>query len=1187
MYLKSIELQGFKSFANKIHLDFPKGFTAIVGPNGSGKSNVADAVRWVLGEQRVRQLRGGSMQDVIFAGTEVRKPLSFAYAAITLDNSDHRLAIDYEEVTVARRLYRSGESEYLLNNTQVRLRDVQELFYDTGIGREGYSIIGQGQIDKVLSDKPEDRRELFDEAAGIVKFKRRKEASLKKLESEQSNLTRVKDILDELERQVGPLEKQAQKAQTYLRLREELKRYDINLFLYENRRALAEQERLSTDLTTAQENLAQVDAQFEEARRAYDAAQDELQQLDTKIEELRNDIAHTNTVRAQLETQIQVGEESIRALSASAEHFRVREESVRAQLAEKERERSDIGRDKEGADILSASLESFRGQAQEELDQVQAQENAVQEQMDAQRDALMQILSRRGSIKASIASAEAKKEQAAAQEQEISSRLEQTHIDEADRDRELDSLQKEFERISGEIEQLNRRQKEAEESILEQKKRLSAADEQLRGYETEYHREKSRLDALVNLTERYEGFGGSVKRVMEEKSREKGLIGVVADLIKTQPRYETAIETALGGSIQNVVTDNEETARRMIELLKREKGGRATFLPLTAVHANQGFQMMGALKERGAIGLADTLVVTAPEYRDIARSLLGRTLVVDNYDNAVQIARRYQQRIRIVTLSGELFSPGGSISGGAFRGNSNLLGRRREISELQANVSDLEKKVAQSQKDIAQAKEDRNRARAEQESVRTLLQSRFLEQNTIRMNIAAQEERLKESEAGLDELQRQTQAAAQTREELDAQEAALRNELAESELQEQQANALLEKLSTESVRLRTSRDEKTAVVSGWDAELEKNRQKQEFKDMELARIDAEMDRLRSELAEIQQGIHSSDETIAQKQDSISSIRETIESSGAASSRSRELLAQYQEKRAALNAGQQKRIEERERLTGDHSRLDREIYRLQDQLDKSRDENDRQIHYLWDEYEITPSEAQTLKDETLSDIPAMKTRSEELRREIKSLGSVNVDSIEEYRSLHERHTFLKGQYDDLTAAAQALEKIIAGLDEQMRHQFQQQFVQIQKEFDRVFRQFFGGGSGHLELVEGEDLLTAGVRVTAQPPGKKLQNMMQMSGGEKALTAIALLFAIQNLKPSPFCLLDEIEAALDESNVARFADYLHKSSERTQFIVITHRRGTMNRADRLYGITMQEKGVSALVSVDLIPDQELAS
>ena len=1187
MYLKSIEIQGFKSFANKIKLEFHNGFTAIVGPNGSGKSNVADAVRWVLGEQRVKQLRGGSMQDVIFAGTELRKPLSSAYVAITFDNSDHKLPVDYKEVTVARRLYRSGESEYLLNNVQVRLRDVQELFYDTGIGKEGYSIIGQGQIEKILSDKPEDRRELFDEAAGIVKFKRRKELSVKKLENEKANLIRVNDILTELERQVGPLERQSEKAQIYLKAHEELKNLDVNLFLMQNGETMKQLEDLKEKLGIAGNDLERTQKQYEETRTSYDALGTELETLDQTIEATRGEIARSNVVRNQLETQIKVAEESIRSMTGNAEHFRTREESVRGEIEEKQRERTSIADGKSGIDTQMSELEANRRAAEEELEQVQADEKSLSDAIDEKRSALMETIANRGTIKAKLAAMTTRREQYEVRKSELTSRLVRASSDEAEHDRELERLRAVFEKVAGEAAGLGDRQKKLEVQIAEKKTALTAADERLRSTEVEYHQEKSRLDALANLTERYEGFGGSVKKVMEQKVREPGLIGVVADLVKTEPKYETAIETALGGSIQNIVTNDEDTAKRMIGLLKREKAGRATFLPLTAIRSSQGFNMMGALKERGVVGLADTLVRTAPEYRDVARSLLGRILVVDQYDHAVEISRKYQQKIRMVTLEGEMFMPGGAISGGMFRNSSNLLGRRREIAELEKRTKELKASMEKLEEEIASSREERNRLRAEQESVRVQLQAKFIEQNTARMNINAEEERKKEPSEGYDALREENETIEETKHDLDREEQEIRKELADSEEAEARGSAEIEELTKKLTGFRDLEDEKQGIVQKWDIEVQKKRQKQEFEEQELSRVDGEISRLTMELNEILESIRQGSVAIEDKKKNIETLKETIESAQDNLQEKQELLTKSQEKKTELSARQKKTLEEREQLAEEKTRLDKEVFRLGELKNKSEEAMERQISYLWDEYELTPSQAAELRDEQMNDLARMRTRAEELKKQIRSLGSVNVNAIQEYQEVKERYTFLKGQHDDLIAAAQSLEKIIEELDVQMRRQFKTQFARIQTEFDKVFKQLFGGGSGRLELMEDADILEAGVRVIAQPPGKKLVNMMQMSGGEKSLTAISLLFAIQNLKPSPFCLLDEIEAALDENNVVRYADYLRKLTDNTQFIVITHRRGTMDRADRLYGITMQEKGVSTLVSVSLIDEKDLAS
>ena len=799
----------------------------------------------------------------------------------------------------------------------------------------------------------------------------------------------------------------------------------------------------------------------------------------------------------------------------------------------------------------------------------------------------MDTIANRGTIKAKLAAMTTRREQIEVRKSELTSRLVRASSDEAEHDRELERLRAVFEKVAGEAADLGDRQKVLEQKIAEKKSELSAADERLRSTEVEYHQEKSKLDALANLTERYEGFGGSVKRVMEQKDREPGLIGVVADLVKTEPKYETAIETALGGSIQNIVTNDEATAKRMIGLLKREKAGRATFLPLTAIRNSQGFNMMGALKERGVVGLADTLVHTAPEYRDVARSLLGRVLVVDQYDHAVEISRKYQQKIRMVTLEGEMFMPGGAISGGMFRSSSNLLGRRREITELEKRTKELKASMEKLEESISSCKEERNRMRAEQETIRVQLQAKFIEQNTARMNINAEEERKKESAEGYDALREENESIEEKKHDLDLEEAAIRDELANSEKLEAESNASVEEMTKKLAELRLHEDEKQAVVQKWDVEIQKKRQKQEFEEQELARVDSELNRLSMELNEILESIRQGTVAIEDKKKNIETLKETIESARANLEEKQSLLEESQKKKAELSGKQKESLNAREALSEEKTRLDKEVFRLGELKKKSEEAIERQISYLWNEYELTPSQAAEMRNEDMTDLPGMRSRAEELKKQIRSLGNVNVNAIQEYQEVKERYTFLKNQHDDLIAAAQSLEKIIEELDVQMRRQFKTQFARIQTEFDKVFKQLFGGGSGKLELMEDADILEAGVRVIAQPPGKKLVNMMQMSGGEKSLTAISLLFAIQNLKPSPFCLLDEIEAALDENNVVRYADYLRKLTDNTQFIVITHRRGTMDRADRLYGITMQEKGVSTLVSVSLIDEKDLAS
>ncbi len=1122
MYLKSIEVHGFKSFANKIKFQFHNGITGIVGPNGSGKSNVADAVRWVLGEQRIKQLRGVSMQDVIFSGTEMRKPLGYAYVAITLDNSDHQLAIDFDEVTVSRRLYRSGESEYMLNGAPCRLKDVNELFYDTGIGKEGYSIIGQGQIDKILSGKPEERRELFDEAAGIVKFKRRKYAAQKKLEAEKQNLVRVNDILAELEKQTGPLEKQAEKARIYLRKKEELKTLDVNVFLLENVRITDQLKEVDQKLHIAGSDLEETTGRYESAKEEYERIQSRIEQLDAEIEAARSTLTDTGVMRSK--------------------------------------------------------------QARELLDKTQGEIETLNNHIETGKNTIIETLNNRATIKSKLGRFDTMLEQVNIRKAELNSRLLRAKSDEAEQTETIKKLEEEFEAITVSIKELTEKQELMEEKLSGVRDELAGKDQKLRDTQVLYHQQKSKLEALSNLTERYEGYGGSVKAVMEKKDAEKGIIGVVADIIQADAKYETAIETALGGNIQNIVTEDEDTAKRMIGFLKKAKAGRATFLPLTSITHPQEFKNQEALKEPGVVGMADELVRIEKKYRNVAKAMLGRILVVDNVDNAVKIARKFDYGIRMVTLEGELLVPGGAISGGAFKNNSNLLGRRREMEELEKKVKQYVKEIDQILNEIEETKRGRNKMRLEIEDIKGQIQRKFIEQNTARMNVMQAEEKKSETTEGFGELKTEERDIETQIGEIQTGKEEAAKELADSEALEKSVEIQIGEFQTQLEEKRTLESEQAAQVSEWDVEVEKMRQNADFKRQNLERVDGERDRYRAELNEVKEGLHLGKEEVERKKESILEIERTIAASHTAQTEAEKKLKEDVETKEELTGKQKNFFNSREELSQRMSALDKEVYRLNAQKEKMEESIESKINYMWDEYEITLSDAAGLKNEEMNDLPAMKRDIGGLKDEIRKLGDVNVNAIEDYRNLMERYTFLKTQHDDLVEAEKTLLGIIEELDTSMRKQFNEKFAQINREFDKVFKELFGGGKGSLELIDGEDVLEAGILVIAQPPGKKLVNMMQMSGGEKSLTAICLLFAIQNLKPSPFCLLDEIEAALDENNVTRFAKYLHKLTKSTQFIVITHRRGTMEKADRLYGITMQEKGVSTLVSVNLI-DKEL--
>lgn len=1184
MYLKSIEIQGFKSFANKLTFQFHNGITAIVGPNGSGKSNVADAVRWVLGEQRIKQLRGASMQDVIFSGTELRKPLSFAYVAITLDNSDHQLAIDYDEVTVSRRIYRSGESEYMINGTACRLKDVNELFYDTGIGKEGYSIIGQGQIDKILSGKPEDRRELFDEAAGIVKFKRRKDTACKKLEEEKANLVRVSDILSELEKQIAPLEKQSETAKVYLKKKEELKNLDVNVFLLENQRVTEQLKTVEGNYETASQELQSTSEKYENIKSEYERTQSEIESLEAEIEQTRSNLTDTSVTRGKLEGQINVLKEQIRSAEGNAQHLNSRMDTLNSEITEKQEEKKKILSEKSAIDGQVAEIQSARDAANQLLEEVQARIEELNNRIESGKNTIIDELNKRAAIKSRMGRYDTMLEQVNIRKAELNSRLLRAKSDEAKQEENIKELEEAFARVNEEIGGMDAEVASMEQSLGGYKDQLTGLDEQLRKKQETYHQEKSRLEAVSNLAERYEGYGGSVKKVMEQKDSHKGIVGVVADIIKVEKKYETAIETALGGNIQNIVTEEEETAKKMIGYLKANRLGRATFLPLTAIKNSPELKSKEVLEEKGVIGMADELVQIDKKYQDVAKAMLGRIVVVDHVDHAVKIARKYEYSIRMVTLEGELLVPGGAISGGAFKNNSNFLGRHREMEELKKKIGEIETQIEEIQKSIEDTKSGRNQLRIKIESARLKLQQKMIEQNTARISVEQAKERRAETAEGSVSLRSEQEEIERQIIEIQDNKEKISQELSTSEQLEKDTTVSINEYQAQVDKEHAEETAQSSKVSEWDVEVQKMRQKQDFEQQNVDRIDAELSRLVRERTEIEEGITLSQDDVDRKRSSIEEIEKTIAASYTSQSDAEQKLKNDTEKKDELTAKQKNFFATREEMAEKITALDKEVYRLQSQKEKLEDSIETQINYMWDEYEITLSDASGLRNPEMTDLPGMKREISSLKDQIRKLGDVNVNAIEDYKNLMERYTQMKTQHDDLVEAQNMLQGIIEELDTAMRKQFMEKFADINREFDKVFKELFGGGKGSLELIEGEDILEAGIRISAQPPGKKLQNMMQMSGGEKALTAIALLFAIQNLKPSPFCLLDEIEAALDEANVDRYAKYLHKLTRNTQFIVITHRRGTMESADRLYGITMQEKGVSTLVSVSLI-DKDL--
>lgn len=1180
MYLKSIEVQGFKSFANKIVFDFHNGITGIVGPNGSGKSNVADAVRWVLGEQSAKQLRGAKMEDVIFAGTQNRKPVGFAYVAITLDNSDHALPVEYDEVTVSRRVYRSGESEYKINGHSCRLRDVTEMFYDTGIGKEGYSIIGQGQIDKILSGKPDERRELFDEAAGIVKFKRRKSAAIKKLENERSNLIRVNDILSELEKQVGPLKQQSEKAKEYLNYKTDLKKYDVNAFLLETDRIRKETAELNGRLKIVDDDLEDSKSEYDNTKSEYEAAENQLNDINAQIDENSQTVSALELENQKLQGEINVFTEQIKTFNANKQ---LHSERLLDIEKDKQNKNNSVKELREQYNDLNTELSEYNDKLaaiNDTAKTLNAEIEGISGQIDNRQNSIYDNLTEQSTIKAENQKFVTMLEQLEIKKSELTSHIIKGKSDESAQKQVIKSLTAELDNAVGKLEDINNSIEKSNTSVTQLKAEIAEKNSELDKLTQNYHREKSRLESLINITERYDGYGNSIKKIMELKDSNPGILGVIADIVKVEKQYETAIETALGGTIQNIVTDKESTAKELIGYLKQNKLGRATFLPLNAIHARNTLENEACINEKGVIGVASNLVRVSFEYEGLAKYLLGRILVVDNIDNALLIAKKYKYTLRIVTLEGEQLNPGGSMTGGAFRNSSNLLGRRREIEELKQSVSNTNKQITQEKAAVADLRNQVAKYREALDSYNKLLRETHIRKNTIDVNLKQADLKLSEIIASYGEdIKEQASIDSEI-----LKISKSRNQVSGNlNLLDNQNEAARKEIENLGKTLEAKKSEEAAIalkIENLKISHSSIEQKASFINENIERLCKELDNLEEEKTSIQEKIGETKELVSAKQADIELVKNSIEESERKITAIGEKLEDLRAAKEKVNASHKEFFKKREELNEKIILLEKDSMRLHNQYDRLEESYDSLVDYMWNEYELTYSYALELKSDELNNINDIRKQINILKAAIKKLGDVNVNAIEEYKSVSERYEFMKTQHDDMIEAEESLMKVIEELDEGMRAQFTAKFEEIKVEFDKVFKELFGGGRGTIELVEGEDILEAGILIISQPPGKKLQNMMQLSGGEKALTAIALLFAIQNLKPSPFCLLDEIEAALDDSNVGRYANYLHKLTKHTQFIVITHRRGTMSAADRLYGITMQEKGVSTLVSVDLI-------
>lgn len=1185
MHLKRIELYGFKSFANKMVFKFDQGITAIVGPNGSGKSNVADAVRWVLGEQSAKRLRGGTMQDVIFAGTEARKPLGYCQVDLTIDNHDMKMPIEYTEVTVSRRVYRSGEGEYFINGTGCRLRDVHELFMDTGVGQEGYSIIGQGQIDKILSNKPEERRALFDEAVGIVKYKKRKQNAEKRLDQEKQNLYRVNDIISELEVQKETLTEQAEKAKVYLNVKEELKVNEVNVFILDVKNIDEKIKELKEKERAVERNIGAVRLEYAQNKTKHSEYNEKLEALEVEIEDIRGKQTELTVQKEKKESEINLTKEQINHLTSNNERFL---SDVKALSERKNKAEAELVSYKESMASLfdeSARSEDELKEKEEVLKNINASIVEEEQTVSNIQANMIERLNEISSIKTQMQRFHTMAENTTSRKDSISSRK---RILEASVG-SLKANHKEEKIVNEKLLLEKQALVEQKEAIIEGQKteisELVKAEQERKEQIQRLQTLESKHKALSEISEQYEGYHFSIKKVMSMKDEpqfKNKISGVVADILKVGKQYERAIEIALGGNYQNVIIEDEQSAKALIKYLKDNRFGRATFLPLTNIKPKLN-KIKDIASEKGVVGYADELVETDDKYIDIVKYLLGRIVIAETIDAAIALGKKYNNSLRIVTLSGDVVNPGGSLTGGAFKNNNTqFLSRKREIGEMEDRIAGLKDNLRHINSKYQELLYQKEHQQEQLDEIGIRLQELNIDINSQSMKLHQLLSDIKKGEMELDDLNDEESHLLSQEGDLTTQLNDLDATLKENEVNKEHAETTVKNLMARTIELKEEKDQLMDAITKLRVAYTAHEEQRNHAKSNIERMEGELLTISEQIEKLNQDIAENNAIKVDKEARILEHQEAIQQYVDIVAEVTEKVSELTALRQGINKKQEALYEIQEEVSEKITLLEKELLRLQNQHQKNELQKENYIEYMWNEYELTYNNALQYSRDDIGTIGVIKKRIDRLKGEIKELGDVNVNAIEDYKNVVERYEFLTTQRNDIIEAEAKLREVIDELEEQMQIQFKEQFAAINTQFQKVFKELFGGGKAFLRLSDEEQVLEAGIHINVQPPGKKLQSMMLLSGGERAFTAIALLFAIQSLKPSPFCVLDEIEAALDDANVDRFAQYLKKLTDNTQFIIITHRRGTMEASDALYGITMQEKGISTQVSVKLIED-----
>ena len=1180
MYLKRLELQGFKSFADKTVLEFMPGITTVIGPNGSGKSNISDSIRWVLGEQSIKSLRGSKALDIIFAGTENRKSLGFAEASLIFDNTDGTLPIEYQEVIVTRKIYRSGETGYYINKTPCRLKDVLELFMDTGIGRDGYSIIGQGKIDEILSNKSEDRRHIFEEAAGIVKYRARKEETEKKLEHTKLNLLRINDILSEIEQNIEPLRIQSDKAKQFLNLREELKSIEIGLFIYNIEKYKEELKKITEDEEIMRDTLNQEEGKLERINALKEELKTQIEEITNKIEEAqnigfesKNEIEKANSDINVAQTKIQNNNENSKRYEEDIEEYKQKIDDLKEEIEQKKSRKDNLKKNKEKFENELKEKEEELSKVTSKLTQKELEYESKKKNVEENTEKKYELQTQIGTDKANLENLKKRKEQLKQEIENNISDLDSTRIKKEEITNEFQKIETEKNQLSKELEEISSKREEANEKIKQFENEINTLSNEMRIKD-------SRLKFLIETEKEREGYTKSVKELLKAcdnvKDLGKGIHGVLANVITVPKEYEVAIEMCLGASLQNIVTDSEEDAERLIQYLKANNLGRASFLPLVSIKGKKLERIRS--HANGIVGIASDLVEYNKKYEQIMLNLLGRTVIVDTMQTAIALARTENYLYRVITLQGDVINPSGLITGGSVAKKTvNILGRSREIESLEKELKKLKAKIEKleqekqdyisSNENIIEATENLEKMLQETDITYATEKQRVIsiEENVERLSnrLTKSREEVTEIEKQMTEVEEQRNKKEQEITELNNKNSILQDEInkfAEANKEEQK---YIDDLNFDITNLKisvSSFDESESSI----VEMEE-RIKQDIENNEKGlRVKQEqIEQTKTDNINLQQEI----ENLNNK---IKDIEEKVKNSGKAIE---ELRNQRQEKSEKLTKKEEEQVSQFKTIED----LKSQNIKIEVKKNKIQEDCNNIINKMWEEYELTPNAVTDYKEP--ENIANTQKKVNNLRADINNLGSVNIDSIKEYENLKSRYDFMCEQRLDLENTMSKLQNVIQDMTKTMKEQFKEQFEIINKNFGEVFRELFGGGKAEVILTDENNILECGIDIEVQPPGKKLQNMMLLSGGERAFTAIALLFAILKINPAPFCVLDEIEAALDDVNVYRYADYLKKFSKDTQFLIITHRKGTMEVADTVYGVTMEEKGISKLLSMKL--------